>query len=92
MLIKLYHLLSVSTVQVPAFSHNTSWLDDSKQSYNSAKTNKNSFFSKVDNYLFKNLNTEKEPFKPWPGSVNPHTGEVGGPRGEVSQLFGIHQL
>ena len=24
---------------------------------------------------------EKEPLPPWPDNVNPHTGEIGGPRG-----------
>ena len=31
---------------------------------------------------------EKEPLKPWPGGVNPNTGEVGGPKGPEPTRYG----
>lgn len=31
---------------------------------------------------------EKEPLKPWPNDINPHTGEVGGPRGPEPTRYG----
>lgn len=31
---------------------------------------------------------EKEPLQPWPNSVNPHTGEVGGPAGPEPTRYG----
>lgn len=31
---------------------------------------------------------EKEPLPPWPNSTNPHTGEVGGPRGPEPTRYG----
>ncbi|XP_034099058.1 succinate dehydrogenase assembly factor 4, mitochondrial [Drosophila albomicans] len=31
---------------------------------------------------------EKEPLKPWPNNTNPHTGEVGGPRGPEPTRYG----
>lgn len=31
---------------------------------------------------------EKEPLKPWPGGVNPNTGEIGGPKGPEPTRFG----
>ena len=31
---------------------------------------------------------EKEPLKPWPGGVNPHTGEIGGPKGPEPTRYG----
>lgn len=31
---------------------------------------------------------EKEPLKAWPNDVNPHTGEVGGPRGPEPTRYG----
>lgn len=33
-------------------------------------------------------NAEKEPLPPWPNNVNPHTGEVGGPRGPEPTRYG----
>ena len=31
---------------------------------------------------------EKEPLEAWPDNVNPHTGEVGGPRGPEPTRYG----
>ncbi|XP_049765780.1 succinate dehydrogenase assembly factor 4, mitochondrial-like [Schistocerca cancellata] len=31
---------------------------------------------------------EKEPLPPWPDNTNPHTGEVGGPRGPEPTRYG----
>ncbi|KAH8306640.1 hypothetical protein KR044_002642 [Drosophila immigrans] len=31
---------------------------------------------------------EKEPLPPWPNNINPHTGEVGGPRGPEPTRYG----
>ncbi|XP_075218159.1 succinate dehydrogenase assembly factor 4, mitochondrial-like [Lycorma delicatula] len=31
---------------------------------------------------------EKEPLKPWPNNTNPHTGEIGGPRGPEPTRYG----
>lgn len=31
---------------------------------------------------------EKEPLVPWPNSVNPHTGEIGGPAGPEPTRYG----
>ena len=31
---------------------------------------------------------EKEPLKPWPDGVNPHTGERGGPKGPEPTRYG----
>ncbi|KAB0797545.1 hypothetical protein PPYR_09095 [Photinus pyralis] len=31
---------------------------------------------------------EKEPLPPWPNNTNPHTGEVGGPRGPEPTRYG----
>ncbi|GAV02104.1 hypothetical protein RvY_12709 [Ramazzottius varieornatus] len=31
---------------------------------------------------------EKEPLKPWPNNRNPHTGEIGGPKGPEPTRFG----
>lgn len=31
---------------------------------------------------------EKEPLEPWPNNINPHTGEVGGPRGPEPTRYG----
>lgn len=31
---------------------------------------------------------EKEPLTPWPNNVNPHTGEIGGPRGPEPTRYG----
>ncbi|OQV15749.1 putative Succinate dehydrogenase assembly factor 4, mitochondrial [Hypsibius exemplaris] len=31
---------------------------------------------------------EKEPLKPWPNNTNPHTGEIGGPKGPEPTRFG----
>ena len=85
-------MLAVSTVQIPTFSHQTSWLEDraenSKHSYHSAKSSANTLFNKIDKYLTRNLYTEKEPLKAWPKGVNPHTGEVGGPKGPEPTRYG----
>lgn len=31
---------------------------------------------------------ENEPLKPWPNSLNPHTGEIGGPAGPEPTRYG----
>ncbi|XP_066156076.1 succinate dehydrogenase assembly factor 4, mitochondrial [Euwallacea fornicatus] len=31
---------------------------------------------------------EKEPLEPWPNNINPHTGEIGGPRGPEPTRYG----
>jgi hypothetical protein len=31
---------------------------------------------------------EKEPLPPWPDNTNPHTGEIGGPRGPEPTRYG----
>lgn len=31
---------------------------------------------------------EKEPLPPWPNNTNPHTGEVGGPKGPEPTRYG----
>jgi len=31
---------------------------------------------------------EKEPLPPWPNNTNPHTGEIGGPRGPEPTRYG----
>jgi len=31
---------------------------------------------------------EKEPLQPWPNNTNPHTGEVGGPKGPEPTRYG----
>ena len=31
---------------------------------------------------------EKQPLKPWPNNTNPHTGEIGGPKGPEPTRFG----
>lgn len=31
---------------------------------------------------------EKDPLEPWPQNVNPHTGEIGGPRGPEPTRYG----
>ncbi|KAK3919453.1 Succinate dehydrogenase assembly factor 4, mitochondrial, partial [Frankliniella fusca] len=31
---------------------------------------------------------EKEPLRPWPDNTNPHTGEVGGPKGPEPTRYG----
>jgi hypothetical protein len=36
---------------------------------------------KLDTIEGKHPNQEKEPLERWPNDVNPHTGEIGGPRG-----------
>ncbi|XP_077994883.1 succinate dehydrogenase assembly factor 4, mitochondrial-like [Glandiceps talaboti] len=33
-------------------------------------------------------NAEKEPLERWPNDVNPHTGEIGGPRGPEPTRYG----
>ncbi|KAL7739605.1 hypothetical protein ACLKA6_002179 [Drosophila palustris] len=34
---------------------------------------------------------EKEPLPPWPNNTNPHTGEIGGPRGPEPTRYGDWQ-
>ncbi|KAF5291846.1 hypothetical protein FQA39_LY14183 [Lamprigera yunnana] len=31
---------------------------------------------------------EKEPLMPWPNNINPHTGEIGGPKGPEPTRYG----
>ncbi|KAG8236284.1 hypothetical protein J437_LFUL016064 [Ladona fulva] len=36
----------------------------------------------------KHPHQEKEPLTPWPDNTNPHTGEIGGPRGPEPTRYG----
>lgn len=38
--------------------------------------------------LPKHPNAELEPLPEWPGGVNPHTGEIGGPKGPEPTRYG----
>ncbi|XP_077283501.1 starvation-upregulated protein [Arctopsyche grandis] len=42
----------------------------------------------LDEQPFDHPYQEKEPLKAWPNDTNPHTGEVGGPRGPEPTRFG----
>ncbi|KAF7287154.1 hypothetical protein GWI33_002525 [Rhynchophorus ferrugineus] len=37
---------------------------------------------------FKKKLREKTPIEPWPNSTNPHTGEIGGPKGPEPTRYG----
>lgn len=43
---------------------------------------------KLDEIQGKHPYQEKEPLEAWPNNTNPHTGEVGGPRGPEPTRFG----
>lgn len=42
---------------------------------------------KLDEIEGKHPYQEKEPLEAWPDNTNPHTGEVGGPRGKIKTFF-----
>lgn len=43
---------------------------------------------KLDEIVGKHPYQEKEPLPAWPDNTNPHTGEVGGPRGPEPTRYG----
>lgn len=43
---------------------------------------------KLDQPLGKHPYEEKEPLEPWPENTNPHTGEIGGPKGPEPTRYG----
>jgi len=43
---------------------------------------------RLDEITGKHPYEEKEPLPPWPDSTNPHTGEVGGPKGPEPTRYG----
>ncbi|XP_056644625.1 succinate dehydrogenase assembly factor 4, mitochondrial-like [Diorhabda sublineata] len=43
---------------------------------------------KLDEQIGKHPNEEEEPLPPWPDNTNPHTGEIGGPRGPEPTRYG----
>ncbi|KAL1497011.1 hypothetical protein ABEB36_008043 [Hypothenemus hampei] len=43
---------------------------------------------KLDEPIAKHPYEEKEPLEPWPDNTNPHTGEIGGPRGPEPTRYG----
>ncbi|XP_030765398.1 succinate dehydrogenase assembly factor 4, mitochondrial-like [Sitophilus oryzae] len=43
---------------------------------------------KLDEQLAKHPHEEKEPLEPWPNNTNPHTGEIGGPKGPEPTRYG----
>ncbi|XP_060517741.1 succinate dehydrogenase assembly factor 4, mitochondrial-like [Cylas formicarius] len=43
---------------------------------------------KLDEPLAKHPYEEKEPLPPWPHNTNPHTGEIGGPKGPEPTRYG----
>lgn len=45
-------------------------------------------FDDTDDDNTRHPHAEKEPLKPWPNNRNPHTGEIGGPKGPEPTRFG----
>lgn len=43
---------------------------------------------KLDEQPFDHPAQEKEPLQPWPNNINPHTGEVNGPKGPEPTRYG----
>ncbi|CAG9838954.1 unnamed protein product [Diabrotica balteata] len=43
---------------------------------------------KLDEQMGKHPYEEEQPLPPWPNNTNPHTGEVGGPRGPEPTRYG----
>ncbi|XP_018562627.1 succinate dehydrogenase assembly factor 4, mitochondrial [Anoplophora glabripennis] len=43
---------------------------------------------KLDEPLGKHPYQEEEPLQPWPDNTNPHTGEIGGPKGPEPTRYG----
>lgn len=43
---------------------------------------------KLDESVGKHPYEEKDPLEPWPNNTNPHTGEIGGPRGPEPTRYG----
>lgn len=43
---------------------------------------------KLDEPLGKHPYQEEEPLQPWPNNTNPHTGEIGGPKGPEPTRYG----
>lgn len=43
---------------------------------------------KLDEIVGPHPYQEKEPLQPWPNNTNPHTGEIGGPRGPEPTRYG----
>lgn len=57
--------------------------------YNSTYLLVNKFLGKLDELEEgQHPYQEKEPLKPWPKNVNPHTGEQGGPKGPEPTRYG----
>ncbi|KAJ8935075.1 hypothetical protein NQ314_004012 [Rhamnusium bicolor] len=43
---------------------------------------------KLDEPLGKHPFEEENPLEPWPNNINPHTGEIGGPKGPEPTRYG----
>ena len=88
MLSRLYSALSCpgrspilrNTLRLHSTASSTS--KDSKKSAVKGKTP----LGKLDEYS--HPDAEKQPLKPWPNNVNPHTGEINGPSGPEPTRYG----
>ncbi|XP_055387138.1 succinate dehydrogenase assembly factor 4, mitochondrial-like [Condylostylus longicornis] len=50
--------------------------------------NEKSLLTRFKNYMSSQRNKDNDPFKPWPKSLNPYTGECGGPTGPEPTRYG----
>jgi len=71
----------------------TTFKDTSEESCSRAdahaeKLRKKTPIGKLDEQPSLHPAQEKEPLPPWPGGVNPNTGEVGGPKGPEPTRYG----
>uniref|UniRef100_A0A0A9WGW5 Succinate dehydrogenase assembly factor 4, mitochondrial n=1 Tax=Lygus hesperus TaxID=30085 RepID=A0A0A9WGW5_LYGHE len=62
--------------------------EDVKKDLKSFKEFKKTPIGKLDEIAGSHPYAEKEPLPEWPDGINPHTGEIGGPRGVEPTRYG----